>query len=199
MNIQNLFPTAVGNFNLGRNFTKAEKEFLYQQERRPNMGNYTSIDTQILDNVKVKKLRKFVEDSLNEYFQEVYKPEKGVGLRITQSWLNYTDKGQFHHKHSHSNSFLSGVLYVNADPLLDKIIFFKDIQKNIDIIPTDWNMWNSDSWWFPVETGSLIIFPSSLVHMVESVESEQTRISLSFNTYITGDIGSKDNLTHLKL
>ena len=45
-------------------------------------------------------------------------------------------------------------------------------------------MWNSESWWFPVKTGDVILFPSSLIHMVETKQGTNTRISLAFNVFI---------------
>jgi hypothetical protein len=34
---------------------------------------------------------------------------------VTQSWLNWTKPGQWHHKHSHPNSLYSGVLYLDVE------------------------------------------------------------------------------------
>ncbi len=50
----------------------------------------------------------------------------------------------------------------------DKIKFFNDNYKTIKPEVKDWNIWNSESWWFPVKTGDIILFPSSLTHMVET-------------------------------
>ena len=54
-------------------------------------------------------------------------------------------------------------------------------------------------WHIPVKQGMIIIFPSSLKHSVERVMEKDTRISLSFNSFVTGSIGDKVNLTELKL
>ena len=45
----------------------------------------------------------------------------------------------------------------------------------------------------------LILFPSRLTHMVETVKGEDTRISLSFNTFPVGLVGEEMDLTGLKL
>jgi hypothetical protein len=63
----------------------------------------------------------------------------------------------------------------------------------------DWNVWNSETWWFPVKTGDIIMFPSSLTHMVENKEGTNTRISLAFNVFIKGTIGNNKQLTELIL
>ena len=60
-------------------------------------------------------------------------------------------------------------------------------------------MWNSGSWFFPVETGDLFMFPSSTTHQVETKKGNNTRISLAFNTFYKGSVGSNDALTELIL
>ena len=198
MNILTLFPTAVGKFTLDREFTKQELKFVEEQERRPNMGNQTSVNNYVLREKPLKKLGEFFQESANKYFSEVYKPRDNVKLSITQSWLNYTEQGGYHHKHAHPNSFISGVFYVNADPTKDKIFFYgHDHYKQIKLEPTDYNLYNSESWWLEAGTGVLYLFPSSLTHMVQMVDNERTRISLSFNTFLKGTIGDNHSLTEL--
>jgi uncharacterized protein (TIGR02466 family) len=163
------------------------------------MGNVTSTDNTILRNRSMTKLRDFIESSVSEYFKSIYSPKHDVSLRVTQSWVNYTEPGQYHHKHAHPNSFVSGVFYPQANRETDKIYFYRDGFQQIKFPPSDWNIWNSESWWFEVGTGDLILFPSSLTHMVETVKGEDTRISLSFNTFPVGNIGEEVDLTGLKL
>jgi len=59
-------------------------------------------------------------------------------------------------------------------------------------------LYNSESWWFEVGTGDLLLFPSSLTHMVETVQEDE-RISLSFNTFPVGYVGDESSLTALHL
>ena len=61
------------------------------------------------------------------------------------------------------------------------------------------NLWNSQTWFFPVETGDLIMFPSSTTHQVETKQGNNTRISLAFNTFYKGSVGSNFQLTELIL
>lgn len=199
MNLYNIFPTTVGMFELDRELTKAEIDFVLKQEKRPNQGNTTSVDNYVLRNKKLKELNKFIEDSVNTYFQQIYSPKTDAKMYVTQSWFNYSEKGQFHHKHAHPNSFLSGVFYIEADLTKDKIYFFKEGYSQIKFEPKEWNISNSDSWWFEVKTGRLVVFPSSLTHMVQTVEAENTRISLAFNTFFKGFSGLNENLTELFL
>jgi hypothetical protein len=66
-------------------------------------------------------------------------------------------------------------------------------------LPKEWNTFNSESWWVEAYTGRLLIFPSELEHSVENVETEETRISLSFNTFPIGHFGDDESLTGLTL
>lgn len=199
MAIHNLFPQPVGLYKLERDLTEKELNFIKDQETRFNMGNATSVNNTILRHKAMTKLRDFIESSVSNYFTTVYNPKHKVNLRITQSWTNYTEPGQWHHKHAHPNSFVSGVFYPQANKETDKIYFYRDGFQMVKLPPKNYNSWNSESWWFDVGTGDLILFPSSLEHMVETVEGNQTRISLSFNTFPVGSIGEEVSLTGLKI
>jgi uncharacterized protein (TIGR02466 family) len=199
MSIQNLFPQPVGLYKLDRDLTKRELDFILEQPQRPNMGNTTSIDNHILRQGALTKLRDFIESCVTEYFTQVYQPKNSVTLRITQSWCNYSDNGQFHHKHAHPNSFISGVFYPQADRATDRIYFYRSGYQQVKLPPENWNLWNSESWWFEAGTGDLILFPSSLEHGVEPVQGDRTRISLSFNTFPVGVIGEDVDLTGLRI
>jgi uncharacterized protein (TIGR02466 family) len=163
------------------------------------MGNTTSDNRYVFKDEELANLNAFAESCVEQYLKEVYAPKHNVKLRITQSWLNYTKEGQHHHKHAHPNSLISGVLYLKADATKDKIYFFKDGYERIKLETENWNLFNSESWWVPVETNKLVLFPSNFTHMVQTVEAEKTRVSLAFNTFPKGYIGNDDSLTGLHL
>ena len=192
-----LFPTAVTFFQY-EGITEKETKFLVKQKTRSNTGNTTSIDNNILENKEMKKLKQFIEKSVKEYFKNIYHPKNNVEPYITQSWCNYTKEGQFHHKHAHPNSFISGVFYVQADKTKDKIYFYKEEYKQIKVPAKEYNLFNSESWWFETGTNDLVLFPSNLTHMVEKVVGKE-RISLSFNTFLKGYIGEDIELTGLHI
>jgi len=196
MIFENLFPNPIGFFKYDG---KVDTDFLASQPQRPNDGNTSSEDKYILKHKQLFELRQFIEKSLHEYFMATHNPKNDTRLKITQSWLNWTKPKQHHHKHAHPNSLISGCYYVNARKESDKIFFYREAYHQIKFPPVEWNIYNSDSWWFPVNTGDLILFPSSLTHMVQPVEGDETRISLAFNTFPIGDIGDENDLTALRL
>ena len=197
--INNLFPTAVGFYELDKPVTEKELQFIKDLETRANDGNTTSVDNYLLKSKEMKRIAAFIDKSVQDYFQAVYAPKHKVKPYVTQSWANYTNKGQYHHKHAHPNSFISGVFYVAADPVKDRIYFYKDGYQQIKVTTENWNHWNSESWWFEVGTGKVVLFPSNLTHMVETVQTDDTRISIAFNVFLEGVVGNNQNLTELLL
>lgn len=199
MNIADVFPIPVGMFDLDRKLNNEEIFFIKGQDIHNSAGNARSNNNYILESKELKKAREFCQTSLEQYFHAVYCPHEPIEVYITQSWVNYTKQGEHHHKHEHPNSFISGVFYINVDALNDNICFLKDTYSLIDIPPADWNQYNSRMWYFEVKTGRLLLFPSSLPHMVPQVTSDQERISISFNTFLKGNLGHARQLTELKL
>lgn len=194
MNIYNLFPIAIGKFELDRELTDQESNFMRNQEMKQNSGNESSSNNYLLQSLELKNLNSFLEKKVDEYFQEIYAPKHEVFLRITQSWLNRTSPGKYHHKHAHPNSFISGVFYVKASKSKDKIYFYRELYEQLMVATKSFNVYNSESWWIEVGSGELILFPSRLAHMVQTVQDED-RISLAFNTFPVGYLGDEDQLT----
>ena len=92
------------------------------------------------------------------------------------------------------------MLYFNCDEQNDKIKFTNP--KNYNQIKPEikeYNIWNSETWWFPLQTGQLLMFPSSTVHQVYTKKGLNTRTSLAFNTFYKGKLGTNNKLTELIL
>jgi uncharacterized protein (TIGR02466 family) len=198
-NINGIFPTPIYISKLDRELTPLELKFVDKNKKDfyKNDGNITSNNNYILNEKPFANIKKEIDLRVQDYFDKVISPSNNVTPYITQSWLNYTETNQYHHKHAHPNSLVSGVFYINCHKEHDKIKFFNDKYLPIKLEIKDWNMWNSESWWFPVKTGDIVMFPSSLTHMVETKQGDNTRISLAFNVFIKGTVGNNKNLTEL--
>jgi uncharacterized protein (TIGR02466 family) len=199
--INSIFPTPIYISKLNRNFTPLELKFVDKSKKNftKNDGNITSKNNYILNEKPFENIKKELDLRVKDYFKKVISSTEKITPYITQSWLNYTETNQFHHKHAHPNSLVSGVFYINCHEELDKIKFFDDKYKTIKLETKDWNLYNSESWWFTVKTGDIIMFPSSLTHMVETKEGTNTRISLAFNVFVKGTLGDNTALTELIL
>ena len=200
-NINGIFPIPIYNSKLNRKLTLEELSFIKKAKDNvfKNEGNTFSKDNYILNNKEFKDLKNELDLRVQDYFDKIISPANNITPYITQSWLNYTETNQYHHKHEHPNSLVSGVFYINCNEGSDNIKFFNESYKAIRIEVKQWNLWNSLSWWFPVKTGDVILFPSSLTHMVETKKEDNTRISLAFNVFIKGTVGNNEGLTELTL
>ena len=199
----NLFPTPVICTSLDRDFSKEETDFFYKQLESVNCneGNVTSTNSYILEEPEMKSLKIIIQEALNLYMSTIIVPKNKLNVKITQSWLNLTEENHYHHKHSHSNSIISGVLYIDTCDETDKITFHNPKSwwsEQIAIPTNDYNEWNSPSWWIPAETKSILMFPSQLQHSVKTITTKK-RISLAFNTWVDGELGDHFTLTQLKM
>ena len=195
MRITNLFPMPICQTDLHRELTEDELKFFAlekEKERMVNMGNTFTKNKYVLNTPELSNLKKDLTDLVNEYLHNVWKPKYDVEAYITISWVNYTERGQFHHAHEHSNSAISGVYYIDTDET-DKITFTNPniLPYTLDIHPNEYNHWNSKTWWLSTPKDNVFIFPSSLVHKVEATTNKNTRVSLSFNTFLKGQIHEK--------
>lgn len=202
--VQPIFPTPVIMSQLDRDWTAEEKQFFAKQNSKQtkNVGNTMSVNNYILNEPEMAGLKKEIEEVLQKYVENIICPiSEDIEVYITQSWMNWTRPGQWHHKHTHSNSYLSGVLYINSDEKIDKIVFLQDTYRTIKINMKEINHFNTETWDFVSRPGMLILFPSWLQHMVEiKAESHQnTRVSMAFNTFVRGTLGAGKSLTELKL
>ena len=200
--IFDLFPTPVYSSVFPRNFSKEEIEFAQSVETYNNIGNLTSVDRNILDQVIFQEIKTHLEQLIQQYVNVIINPVNDINIYITQSWINVSYSGQYHHKHNHPNSILSGLLYLNASEDKDRIYFYNDMYRQIRIDSKELNTWNSDAWWLKAGTGKIFIFPSHFSHAVAPVLEDTTRtarISLSFNTFLKGAIGNNELLFGLDL
>lgn len=198
-----IFPVPIYCNDLGRGFTVEEMDAIqsYSTDCQVGIsGNNMSNSASVLDNPVLKDLKAFVEQNIATYLAEVEAPSDDVGAYITHSFLNFIDKGQGHFRHAHFNSFISGVLYINANRDTDRIHFYREKYSYFPHFNRKSNNgFNADSWQFPVWTGRLILFPSHIQHSVEVTDSNYTRISLAFNTFLKGEIGNKETYDNLRL
>lgn len=195
LRVVNLFPTGVGLFNR-KELSKSERKFIEELEHKHNKGNRSTKHTYILNDKRLKKLKEYFLICVNEYSSRVMGMKAGVDLYITQSWANFTREGEYHHEHAHPNSIVSGVFYVKTDNETDKIYFHKNGYQQLKPETEDFNVYNSSTWWYEAIEGQLFLFPSSLGHSVSKIEKEgHERISLSFNTFPKGNLGSRESLT----
>jgi len=205
MNIQNvnimpLFPTPVLVYEV--EMEEKEKVFLlsqYPDNVTTNTGNLTSSDNNILKRPELQRLYEILLSYVNDAFTRIHNPRQECGLYITQSWLNFSSKDQYHHRHTHPNSFYSAVLYLQVTEEDIITLYHPNYDNSYEIYSNHYGLYNCNSWQVPVKDDMLLIFPSSLPHSVPTLKHDNMRVSLSFNTFLKGEFGSPASLNHIVL
>ena len=192
-----LFPTPVAICACPFDYSKELEWINTLKCKRKDEANYNrqSEDTFVLDHIELKRVKSFIETKLKNFMNLVYGSERE--LVITQSWINKNGKGESHHTHTHPNSMVSGVWYPVMDDNLPPLQFRNNRQRDIEIKPDKINKFNSAMFLLPLDAGELILFPSNIPHAVPENPYDKERISLSFNTWTKGNIGSIEHLTYL--
>ena len=107
------------------------------------------------------------------------------------AWININSPGSYNVKHTHPNSHLSGVMWIKAPKDSGNIVFDNP---NGHQTHTEINSYNQEfkdqffvhhAYWLPPIEGRMIIFPSHLQHGVNENNSNEDRISISFNVTFT--------------
>ncbi len=167
-------------------------------------GNFSSIETNILELDSYKLIKDRILDGLNEYVNDVLHVDNKHEFYLTQSWLNVNPPNSKHHRHNHSNSLISGVYYIDTSPE-DNIMFISQNNQTVTNNPTiqinvsEYTLANSNSWQLPVKNNDIIFFPSSTLHEVAENLGDKNRISLAFNCFVKGNFGTTETLNELTL
>ena len=165
-------------------------------EQKEN-GNFKSDDTYLLKHNELALIKNFIYESLNKFTQDIYQTKQR--LVVTQCWTNRNPPNSKHHEHVHPNSIISGVFYFRQSKTLPPIQFSKSIQESFKLNPEKYNQVNSETFLLPMVDGELVLFPSSLRHSVPFNKGNETRYSMSFNTFCIDELGDRNSLTHLNI
>jgi len=187
------FPTPIY-YNMIHNVEEVQKELFQIMENisfhksvasgwDKNTGSFSdgyNENENFLEKYKPLLFLNELQKNLALYFEDLkFCPIKcNVDIIIKESWLTKLKKNEYHHQHLHPNSELSGVYYVKANCnhgnlsftppslALDASRVFAGRTNNVDYKP---------------EVGKLILWPSLVEHHVVSNQTDEDRISLSFN------------------
>ena len=172
-------PTAM-NQELEKNILK------WQQEdpkglNKTNRGGWHSPTT-----MHDKPEHQHLISTLFNMAQEIFKKEQlDQSVALGNMWANINPPRAWNLKHNHANAFFSGVYYVKV-PVNAGQLEAHDPRPGPQLLRPKQNTDNlSREYWrsvsFDPQEGRIIIFPSWLEHEVKSNESNEMRISISFN------------------
>jgi len=170
-----------------------EVDFIKNLDFSPGIQNSLSSNVKLLDFLELKSIKDVCEYHLKKYVETIL--DCNQEFYITNSWATKNSQGEGHHIHSHPNSIISGVIYLQIPNSDNEIEFHHKsaLRQNFDFNYTikNYNIFNSDSWYLPIKQGQILLFPSWVKHGVKSNISSEDRIVLGFNTFVKGKFGSE--------
>ena len=190
-NVIPLFPIPLIDFKLMEFCNDVEKNFCLISDEdwiEVNTWNIISNNKFILNSDK-ELLDKFNEVS-NALICTLIR--SSIKTQITTSWFTKTPPNERGNQHSHTNSWWSGVYYFRNDT---SAIKFEQFDRGV-VVPYENNQpneFNTSAFILKPEKGTLILFPSYLVHSIQKNESSSNRHSLAFNIMPKGEIGTGDS------
>jgi uncharacterized protein (TIGR02466 family) len=194
--MMNMFAVPLYRSALKRSFTEEEIRFFQSELRDPvlSISNSSSKNKNILSAEIMQDIRAVLQENLDNFFKIVFNTSNDVQLKITQSWLTSSVKGQSHHAHTHPNSIVSGVLYINLAPH-DGINFYR----NEDNQCKEDSYYNAYRYFVQTSVGDIVLFPSNVKHGVQQVTQNIERVSLSFNSFFAGELGREEFSNRLRI
>ena len=127
---------------------------------------------------------------LKDYFSNRQIFKSNFEMVCNSMWININKKGDSNTLHTHPGGDLSGVFWIKVPKNSGDIVFYNpeeycnyQLDKSYsNIIKNIFNQKNSYS--ISPQEGKVILFPSHLDHSVEVNNSNEDRISISFNINI---------------
>ena len=154
--IQGNFPN---NINLKYNLTESNSDFLKIKEQ------------------PIIKLRSWLlEKLLNTYSMIKIKSKEIV---ITESWFHVTKNEGFHNLHTHPDTPLGGIFYVESGGSDEGNLWMNPIPGFSHRISDIWCKPFFETKFIP---GKLILFPGWVLHSAKSHKGSKDRIVIAFNT-----------------
>jgi uncharacterized protein (TIGR02466 family) len=157
------------------NFISKNKKLFEQPWISPTFTTcYHSKDINIKSNI----LESQIKFKINQYFKE-WEFFELYNLEIDKIWVNIAKKGSYQEEHNHSISLFSGVLYIEVNKDSGNFQFINPLSAEQILTPNS-NKFKNDYTIYP-SNGMIIIFPGWLNHRVLPNNSNEDRISISFN------------------
>ena len=154
----------------------------------------------ILGKKSLNLLKKQLDKHITLYTRTILKVDPKINFCLENSWIIKHDPKDYAQVHFHSNTFLSGVMYVQVPPNSGDIIFNDRRAHNgllspiVKIPYSELNIHNAKQWSIKPEKNLLLIFPASLQHWVSVNKTEESRYGIAFNYGIKGTVGSVTTL-----
>ena len=143
-----------------------------------------------------KSLISEIDRHVDFYCKEVLKMTQDTTMSCCGAWVNKHDKKDFAQRHYHSNSMISGVLYLDVPEQSGGIEFLPHMNMFGHFFEPKFvedNGLNHPYQNIDVKNNMLLLFPSTVQHSVPLNKSEESRYTFAFDYVPTGRIISGEN------
>tara|TARA_X000000368_G_scaffold133963_1_gene105147 strand:- start:91 stop:675 length:585 start_codon:yes stop_codon:yes gene_type:complete len=144
---------------------------------KSNIGGYQSPDNFYLEESfapYMNRISEHIMSTLEEYLDDDMCSINRNNISLGNMWFNFNYPHNYNVYHVHPNCVLAGVLWVQT--VDDTNIRFECL----DAFARGLTEKRTNESFTPKE-GQLVLFPSHIPHMVDQNNTEETRISISFN------------------
>lgn len=195
--IQEVLPTRIGVSHLGRPITEAELNAATSLERDLNDPKLSNA-RYVLNDSTLDSIREFIAKSCKSYIDSVYAPCTELSFYITNSWFTYLTNNQSLPHHTHANCLFSGTFYLDCERG-DCITFHNSRYYQISIESNHPHVLDQYYKDVKISPGQLVLFPAYLHHSVPPMIRTRERISMAFNVFARGYIGSEHKYSALHI
>jgi uncharacterized protein (TIGR02466 family) len=129
-------------------------------------------------NIQSETLNNEIKKHIERYFK-VWDFNKSCNLQIKELWINIAQTGDYQEEHNHHKALFSGVLYINTNESSGDFNFINPLSAE-GILMEDSNKFG---FIHPIkpQNGIILLFPGWLNHRALPNNSDEDRISISFN------------------
>jgi uncharacterized protein (TIGR02466 family) len=189
MEIVDAFATPIMVANLGFEVEQKHLAAVESFEFIDNKWNLQSIDKKtVLDHVEFMPIKNRIFSLAKDYYKNILGAPDSVMPVINTSWLNVSNEGDSHDLHFHTNSLVSGVVYLRVND--EDAIVFRNLEfPFIEFAPESHNKYNRPSYVHHPQEGDVLLFHSKMLHQVPPTKGDKTRVTLAFNTFPVGTWG----------
>jgi uncharacterized protein (TIGR02466 family) len=187
--VNSLFPTPVAVISdlLDRETVQACVAELADTDTRQNAKSELLSHTDIVDPAP-GSLYHAIGETVTPHLAQFGKLLFGETLSwsIKEMWTNVLEPGGQQAVHVHSNSFISGIIYLTASHPSARTVFHRSMGGHDFVFSNDNNSaemgpFNGNRWVAPsCDPGDMVLFPSYMLHEVPKNEGQQ-RMSIAFN------------------
>lgn len=185
------FPTPIWHFSVDNSdllntrllkLIQVERAQDKQGVKMSNILGWHSVDN-LQQRDDFEDLMKIILDNVLEVADFLKWDLEQASLNINNCWAMVNGKFASNSVHDHPNSLLSGVYYVKSPQDCGGLSFRDPRVGAHRLLPPylEFNSWTMPSVTYKFVEGTMIIFPSWLMHGVEPNLSDEERVSISFN------------------